>query len=120
MFSGFRPDAGKYISAFDVFVAPSHMEGLNTSILDAMMLERPVVGTTAGGIPEIIEHEKTGLLVPPKDPRALAEAIVGLLANPEKARRLGLAGRGMVINRFTADRMVEGTIAVYQGLLKNR
>ncbi|MBI5117366.1 glycosyltransferase family 4 protein [Candidatus Poribacteria bacterium] len=120
MFPGFRPDADKYISAFDVFVVPSHMEGLNTSILDAMMLRRPVIGTTAGGIPEIIVNDKTGLLVPPKDPPALAEAIVGLLGNPEKARRLADAGRAMVMNRFTADRMVEGTIAVYQNLLKNR
>ncbi|RJP68190.1 MAG: glycosyltransferase family 1 protein [Candidatus Abyssobacteria bacterium SURF_17] len=120
MFAGFQPGIHKYIGAFDVFVAPSHMEGLNTSILDAMMLGRPVIGTTAGGIPEIIEHGKTGLLVPPKDPAALAEAIVTLVTEPGKAEKLALAGQGRVQQRFTADHMVEGTIAVYEKLLNER
>ncbi len=120
IFAGFRTDAHSLLRQIDVFVAPSHMEGLNTSILDAMMASKPVVATNAGGIPEIIEHEKTGLLVPPRNARALAEAIVDLLTHPEKAERLALAGQKRAMDKFTADRMVEGTIAVYQGLLKNR
>jgi glycosyltransferase involved in cell wall biosynthesis len=119
MFTGYQSNAHEYISAFDVFVAPSLMEGLNTSILDAMMLARPVVGTTAGGIPEIIEHEKTGLLVPPRNARALAEAILDLLSNPDKSKRLALAGHSRAVAEFTADQMVEGTIAVYGSLLKD-
>lgn len=120
IFSGYRPDAHALLDQFDIFAAPSHMEGLNTSILDAMMLRRPVVATTAGGIPEIIEHEKTGLLVPPRDPGALAEAIVDLLSDPEKAETLALAGHRKAIEEFTAERMVEGTIAVYEKLLRER
>jgi glycosyltransferase involved in cell wall biosynthesis len=120
MFAGFQPEVDKYMAAFDLFVAPSHMEGLNTSILDAMMLGRPVIGTTAGGIPEIIEHGKTGLLVPPKDPAALAEAIVALVTDLSKAENLARAGHERVQERFTADRMVEGTIAIYKNLLSER
>ncbi len=120
IFAGFQPDVHRYISAFDVFVAPSVMEGLNTSILDAMMLGRPVVATTAGGIPEIIEHEKTGLLVPPANPEALAAAIVELLKDPEKAERLARAGQERVVEEFSAERMVEGTIAVYERLMQER
>lgn len=120
IFSGYRPDAHALLGQFDIFAAPSHMEGLNTSILDAMMLGRPVVATTAGGIPEIIEDGKTGLLVPPGNPRALAAAIVDLLRDPEKAERLALAGHKKAVEEFTAERMVEGTIAVYERLLKER
>ena len=120
MFTGYQSNAHEYISAFDVFVAPSLMEGLNTSILDAMMLGRPVVGATAGGIPEIIEHEKTGLLVPPRNARALAEAILDLLSHQDKSKRLALAGHSRAVAEFTADQMVEGTIAVYESLLKDR
>ena len=119
MFPGFQSGANRYISALDIFVAPSLMEGLNTSILDAMMLQRSVIGTTVGGIPEIIENEKTGLLVPPKDARKLADAILDLLANAEKAENLALAGHRKAMDKFTADRMIEGTIAVYENLLKN-
>jgi glycosyltransferase involved in cell wall biosynthesis len=96
------------------------MEGLNTSILDAMMANKPVVATYAGGIPEIIENGKTGLLVPPRDHVALAEKIVEMLENPEKSARLAAAGQKAALADFTTERMVEGTIAVYQGLLKNR
>lgn len=120
MFPGFRADARSFISAFDVFVAPSHMEGLNTSIIDAMMLGRAVVATRVGGIPELIEHETNGLLVPPRHPAALAAAIVDLLENPEKAQRLAAAGQARAMNGFTADHMVEGTLDVYAQLLTKK
>jgi len=120
MFYGFQPDAHRYISACDVFVAPSLMEGLNTSILDAMMLQRPVIGTTIGGIPELIQHDETGVLVPPKNPRLLAEAILDVLGSPEKAGKMALAAYGRAMDRFTAGHMVEGTIGVYKTLLRGR
>lgn len=120
IFAGFRPGARALLEQFDIFAASSHMEGLNTSIIDAIMMGKPVVATSAGGIPEIIEHEKNGLLVPPRNPRALAEAIVDLLAHPEKAEKLALAGRKTATSRFTADHMAQGVIAVYKELLRNR
>jgi len=106
--------------AFDVFALSSKMEGLNNSVVEAMMMGKPVVATRVGGIPEIIEHEKTGLLVPPGDHAALAGAILDILENPEKAAALAYAGREAAHERFTAERMVEGAIAVYENLLKDR
>ncbi|RJP24563.1 MAG: glycosyltransferase family 1 protein [Candidatus Abyssobacteria bacterium SURF_5] len=120
MFLGFQADPISYLAAIDLFVAPSHMEGLNTSIIDAMMLARPIVATQAGGIPELVENERTGLLVPPKNPGALADAIVRLLGNPEKAAELARAAREKAMEHFTADRMVEGTLAVYSRLLEEK
>jgi glycosyltransferase involved in cell wall biosynthesis len=118
IFTGFQQHIGDYYRLFDVYAAPSHLEGLNNSIVEAMMMERPVIGTLAGGIPELIEHEKSGLLAPPKDPAALADAIVDLLENQEKARRLAAAGQKRACERFTADKMVEGNIEVYSRLLE--
>ena len=119
IFPGFKQDIGTYLAAFDVFVAPSHMDGLNNSVVEAMMMGRPVVGADAGGIPEIVEHGKTGLLARPKDPASLAEAILEMLENPQKAARLASAGREVAFSKFTADHMVQGTIEVYEKLLKN-
>jgi glycosyltransferase involved in cell wall biosynthesis len=119
VFTGFRKDVGNCLDAFDLFVLPSIMEGLNNSIVEAMMMEKPVVGTNVGGIPEIVKHGETGLLVPPGDPASLAEAVVELLENPEKAHTLASAGRDFAMNNLTAKKMVEGTIAVYEDILKD-
>jgi glycosyltransferase involved in cell wall biosynthesis len=120
IFAGFRVEVNALLKQVDVVAAPSHMEGLNTSIVDALMAERPVVATRVGGIPEIIEDGATGLLVPPKDAESLAGAIVELLENPEKASQLASAGKKAALEKFTTDRMVDGTVAVYEELLKDR
>lgn len=120
VFAGFRNDVGNCLDALDLFVLPSIMEGLNNSIIEAMMMEKPVVATSVGGIPEIVKHGETGLLVPPGDPASLAEAIVELLDNSEKAKALAAAGREFAMKDLTAERMVEGTIAVYEDILKDR
>src|SRR5438128_11858115 len=88
-------------------------EGLGTSLLDAMACARPIVATRAGGIPEIVEDEVNGLLVPPRDARALADAIVRALNDEALRRRLGDAGLARVRERFTVERMVAETAAVY-------
>ncbi len=113
---GFRPDALRLVAAADVFVMPSVMEGLCTSILDALLLERPVVASRAGGMPEIVEDGSTGVIVPPRDPEALARAIERLLESKDEAARLARRGRDRVLREFTADAMVEGTLAVYRAL----
>jgi glycosyltransferase involved in cell wall biosynthesis len=113
LFPGFRSDVPALLAALDLFVFPSHLEGLGTSVLDALALGLPVVATTAGGIPEMIEDGVHGRLVPPRDPDALARAMVELLEQPELARALGEAGRARVLAEFTADRMVEKTLAEY-------
>lgn len=117
---GFRKDVPDLLAAFDVLAAPSHMEGLNTSILDAMALGRPVVASRVGGIPEAVVHGETGLLVPPGDPDALARAVRRLADDPALARRLGEAARRRVREKFSADAMVEGTLEVYRSVLERR
>jgi len=114
---GFREDVLSYIAASNIYVQPSLSEGLGTSILDALLVERPVVACRVDGIPEIIEHGRHGLLVPPDDASALAAAIDGLLDAPRWGRELGARGRERVLREFTTERMVEGTLAVYQAAL---
>jgi len=110
---GFRTDVVGCIKAFDLFVMSSVTEGLGTSLLDAMAAVRPIVATKAGGIPEIVEDGVNGLLVPPRDARGLADAIVRALGDPAMRRRMGDAGLARVRERFTVDRMVAATAAVY-------
>src|SRR5262245_59122998 len=111
---GFRTDVLGCLKGFDLFVMSSVTEGLGTSLLDAMAASRPIVATTAGGIPEIVEEGVNGLLVPPRDHHALADAIVRALKNGELRRGMGEAGVARVNERFTVERMVAGTAQVYE------
>jgi glycosyltransferase involved in cell wall biosynthesis len=110
---GFRTDVLGCIKGFDLFVMSSVTEGLGTSLLDAMACARPIVATRAGGIPEIVEDGVNGQLVPPRDAAALAAAIVRALRDERLRRRMGEAGFARVRERFTVDRMVSETAAVY-------
>jgi glycosyltransferase involved in cell wall biosynthesis len=113
VFAGFREDLDRLIPAFDVFCLSSKMEGLGTSLLDAMCFSRPVVATAAGGIPEVVEDKITGRVVPVQDPAALAAALVAVLEDRLGRERMGAAGRRRFESRFSADRMVDATLAVY-------
>jgi glycosyltransferase involved in cell wall biosynthesis len=113
IFTGFRTDLDRLVPAFDVFCLSSHMEGLGTSVLDAMCFARPVVATAAGGIPEAVEDGVTGRVVRPRDAEALGDAILEVLGDPARAGALGRAGRVRFETRFTTDRMIEQTLAVY-------
>ena len=112
--AGFRADVLSLIRSFDVFVMSSLFEGLGTSLLDAMALAKPAVASDTGGIPEVVSHGETGLLVPPRDPQELAAAITTLLKNPEQRERMGRAGLDRVKRLFSADQMVEKTLGVYR------
>jgi len=116
VFAGFRFDLDRLLPAFTVFCLSSHMEGLGTSVLDAMAFGLPVVATAAGGIPEAVEDGVTGRVVPVRDPVALADALVEVLAHPARRRSMGEAGRRRFQERFTADRMVEETLRVFDEL----
>ena len=118
--AGFRPDALSLHKGFDVFVMSSVTEGLGTSLLDAMASARPVVATRTGGIPEVVEDGETGLLVPPRNPQALAHAIVRLLRNEPLRQRMAAAGLARVRAHFSAERMVEQTLDVYARLVDRR
>ena len=112
--AGFRPDVLSVHKAFDIFVMSSITEGLGTSLLDAMACGKAVVATTAGGIPEVVKDGETGLLVPPRDPAALARAIIALLTDEHARRTMGAAGLERVRERFSVERMVQDTLRVYQ------
>jgi glycosyltransferase involved in cell wall biosynthesis len=111
---GFRTDVLGCIKGFDLFVMSSVTEGLGTSLLDAMACRRPIVATTAGGIPEIVQDGVTGLLAPPRDSASLAAAIVRALKDPALRVRMGDAGFARVADRFTVERMVAATASVYE------
>jgi glycosyltransferase involved in cell wall biosynthesis len=112
--AGFRPDILSVHKAFDVFVMSSVTEGLGTSLLDAMACGKPIVATTAGGMPEVVVNGRTGLLVPPRDHEAMAGAIVRLLRDEALRARMGEAGEARVREQFSSERMVQDTLAVYQ------
>lgn len=113
LLTGFRDDALGVMRSLDLFVMSSVTEGLGSSILEAMTCERAVVGTRTGGIPEAIDDGTTGVLVPPRDERAMADAIVALLRDPGERARLGAAGRARVIAEFSIDALVQGVMRVY-------
>jgi glycosyltransferase involved in cell wall biosynthesis len=114
LLAGFRPDILSLHKAFDIFVMSSVTEGLGTSLLDAMACARPVVATRAGGIPEVVQDGVTGILVPPRDHDAMADAIVKLLKDEELRKAMGAEGRALANTRFNADRMVQDTLRVYE------
>ncbi len=115
---GPRPDVGDLMAGADVIVCPSRTEGFPQTPLQAMFAGVPVVATSVGGTPEIVVDQKTGLLVPPEDPRALADAIASLLHDPIRASALGAAGRVRIFEAgFTAEAMCARHEAIYRELL---
>jgi glycosyltransferase involved in cell wall biosynthesis len=98
VFAGFREDASRVAAALDVFALSSRHEGLSIALMEAMALGKPSVVTSVGGLPELVEHDRQGLLVPPGDPAALAAGITTVLGDSALQQRLGQAAR-----RRTAD-----------------
>ena len=107
LFFGHRTDIPELLSLIDIVVQPSLEEGFGITMIEAMSLEKPVIGSRVGGIPEVIDDGVTGLLVPPADAEALASAISELIKQSAKRKELGLAGRARVEKKFTIDVMLE-------------
>ncbi len=157
-FLGFRHDVYDLIQAADLFVLPSHLEGLCSTLIDVMLARRPIVATTAGGIPDLVgdsrwggsstatptvdsdddsrwggsstatptvdsddnrgsDAEPVACLVPPRDPAALSDAILQALASPERCAAMQERAYRRASHRFTADCMVEATLAVYHEMV---
>jgi len=116
-FAGQQEDVLPWLAALDVFVLSSDWEGMPNAVLEAMAAGLPVVATAVGGVPEEVVDGVTGLLVPPRDPDALAQAIAHLLRDPDLRRTMGRAGRERVARYFTAERVVQRTQALYEHLL---
>jgi glycosyltransferase involved in cell wall biosynthesis/peptidoglycan/xylan/chitin deacetylase (PgdA/CDA1 family) len=119
-FAGLIPYAVPYIRAADVVVLPSRREGLPIVALEALALERPVVATAVGGTPTVIRDGETGLLVPPEDPVALADAIAESLHDPDAAARRARAGRALVEERFAAEPMLDMIERLLRELVDSR
>src|SRR5207244_2475244 len=111
---GFRTDVLGCIKGFSLFAMSSVTEGLGTSLLDAMACSRAIVATTAGGIPEVVADGENGILVRPRDHAAMAREIVRLLRDDPLRARMGDTGFARVRERFTVERMVTETAAVYE------
>lgn len=115
--TGFRSDVTDLLAAMDVFVMSSVREGLPVALLEAMAAARPVIVTAVGGMPDAVAHGANGLLVPPADPQALAEAIGGLLADAATASRLAVAARATVEERYSITSVSRRIEAVYRECL---
>jgi glycosyltransferase involved in cell wall biosynthesis len=119
--TGYRHDIPKIVAASDVIVLPSdRFEGVPQVILQSLAMRRAVVASPIGGIPEVVHHEKTGLLCPAGDPPAFADAIARLLADPQLRERLGEAGRKLVLSRYSSTAMCERTEAFYRFLAQSK
>ncbi len=115
-FLGHRDDVPRLLAAADVVALPSRAEALPTVLLEAAAAGRPAVATRVGGTPEVVEDGRTGRLVPPGDPEALADALAELLSDPARARRMGRAARRWAEAHFDLDRQVRETLALWREL----
>jgi glycosyltransferase involved in cell wall biosynthesis len=117
IWTGFRQDVPRLLSAMDVYVQASVNEGLCLSILEAMAAGKPVIATDVGGTREVLTHQETGILIPPGSSSVIGAAIVDLLDHPEKRAALAVAARDRVVQEFGVQRMVEGYQRVYEALV---
>ena len=117
-FLGFRDDVPSITAALTLSVLPSVDCDASSAVLkEALACGVPAIATDIGGASEILGHGETGLIVPPRDPEALAGAMLSLLGDPERAARMGRRGSGEMAARFTPERLAEETLAVYQDVV---
>jgi len=114
---GEREDIHRVLTASDIFVLSSRWEGLPRSVIEAMMAGLPVVASRVGGVAELVEHGRTGILVPPGDPVALAKALESLLRDVKLRKCMGAAGRKRALKQFNLDSMLCSTHRVYEEVL---
>ena len=120
VFAGHRADVHDVLAAMDIFVLPSLSEGIPMALLEAMSLGVPVVATRVGGMPEVVQHRATGLLVPPGDDGALADACLELAQRREWATEIGAAGRRVVTEEYTPERSGRPLLDTYRCLSQVR
>jgi len=116
-FEGEVTDLPRFLAGADIFVLPSRSEGFSNAVIEAMAASLPVVATRVGGNPEAVRHGMTGLLVPPEDPSALANAVLELLSDSERANAMGEAGRRLAASEFSTENTVAKVVEIYRRLL---
>jgi glycosyltransferase involved in cell wall biosynthesis len=119
IFTGRRVDVPDILAALDVSVQCSLNENLGGTI-ESLLMRAPTIATRVGGMPESVLHERTGLLVPPRDPESLAASMLRLIDDPALGRRLGVAGREFMLERFTLERTVEDVVGIYRDVCWER
>lgn len=120
IFAGWREDIPDIISLMDIMVLPSLNEAVGIALIEAQAEGVPVVASKVGGIPEVVKDQKTGILVPPSDVAAIAEAVISLLNDKSKRAGMGEAGKVWVHDRFRAEDMTSKTSALYMRLLNKK
>ncbi len=120
VFAGFIEDVPGVLALSDIVVLPSLYEGLPLTAIEASAMARPVVATRVDGTPEVILDGKTGILVEPRDPEGLRDAILELVEDEEKRRVYGETGREVVIEKFSLDKQIEKTVALYSSLYEEK
>jgi glycosyltransferase involved in cell wall biosynthesis len=118
IFTGYREDVLGLIASSDLFVLPSLREGMPYSLLEAMLVSKPVVTTTVSS--HVVSDGQTGIVIPPADSTALAQAIIKILGTPELGSQMGRLGRERLEAHFSAEKMAEETFQVYNSILKKK
>jgi len=116
-FLGERKDVEAFVQQMDIGVLCTFTEGISNSVMEYMAAGKPVVVTNGGGSSELVVNGETGFLVPPSNPRAVAEKLEVLLADAEKARKMGIAGRRRLESQFSLEQLVDSTVQMYQEVL---
>ena len=117
-FLGWREDIQEILPILDIFVLPSLNEGMGRVLVEAMASGRPIIASRAGGITDLIMHEQNGLLFPPGDSKALADAILSMLKNPDRAKEMGIKGKTLC-QQFSIEKMIEKIDTLYSNLIRN-
>ena len=116
--TGFRSDVPQIMAASDLIVhSASEPEPFGRVVVEALAAQRPIIATAAGGVLDIVKDQETGLLVPPKDSKAMGEAIHCLIKDRERGQRMGELGHEDVKDRFSVERHIQQIEAVYRQLL---
>lgn len=118
VFAGFMLQTATPLSVMDLYVQPSFREAFGLAVVEAMAMAKPVVASAVGGLRVVVRHGETGLLVPPRNPEALAAALAQLLRDPVRCQAMGEAGRCRFEAQFTIERMAEKVEQVYRGVLR--
>ena len=116
IFLGLRRDVPDFLEAIDIFALASPFEPFGIAVIEAMMMKKPVIGSNSGGIPEIVDDNINGLLVPPRNHQAFARAIIRLIENPELRKQLGEAARKKVIEKFSIQEYIKKMEELYKKL----
>ena len=120
LFLGRKINVDELYSLMDVFVLPTHREGIGATILEASAMEKPVIASRIGGCPEAVDNKVTGILLPIKDSEKLAEAIIYLLKNPERAKEMGKKGREKILREFDEELIFDRIRIEYQRLIREK